>query len=294
MQPSKPITCAVFIAGLLAFIPGQAPAQDAPPPTDSTTTTQGIVRGQPFSAIRYVRKVKILPDGKQKFLRNDRYPAQMARDSEGRIRIESIQPQSECDRPEQLEPPPCPAWSVLLFDLTARRITSWLDGAIAAHGSVIFRLSDQQLEDAENATNILPVYAPVSNWDGATFTTKHLGDKVIEGIRATGIRITKEIPAGRLGNNEPIVTIREVWTSASMKLILQVIDGDPRGEETISGFEHVSLTPNPALFQSPDGYQIQQQWNTDQSWQRAAKYVDNCLENLAEWFPSQAATPPQQ
>jgi hypothetical protein len=33
-----------------------------------------------------------------------------------------------------------------------------------------------------------------------------------------------------------------------MKLVLQVIDGDPRGVETISGLEHLSQSPDPSMF----------------------------------------------
>jgi len=284
MQFSTQILCAALLSSLIAFIPRQASTQDSAPPT---TATVGIVRGQPFSATRYVRKVKILPDGEQQFLRNDRYPVQIARDSEGRIHVQSVDPKPDCDRPELLKPPACSISSVLIFDPAARTITHWPEGELAAHISVVLKLSDQQVQDAENSTTTLPDYNPISNWDGASFTTKVLGEKIIEGIRATGVRTTKEIPAGHLGNKQPILTIHEVWTSADMKLIVKVIDGDPSGEETISGLQHVSLSPDSDLFQSPEDYEIQ---HSD----RVGKFVDSDLLDLAEWFPSQAATPPQQ
>jgi hypothetical protein len=296
MQLPKPTISAVLIVALLAFIPRQAQAQDAPPTTNPATpdsANPGIVRGQPFSAIRYVRKVKTLPDGKQQFLRNHRYPVQLARDSEGRIHVQSVEPKPECDRPELLKPPVCSIWSVLIFDPAARKVTAWPEGEIAAHVSVVLRLSDQQVEDAENSTTTLPVYTPVSNWDGASFTTKDLGEKVIEGIRATGVRTTKEIPAGHFGNKDPIVTIHEVWTSPAMKLIVKIIDGDPRGEETISGLEHVSFAPDPALFQSPDGYEVQEHWNTDKTLKTVSKIVDDYIRDITAWFPSQTATEPE-
>jgi hypothetical protein len=36
-------------------------------------------------------------------------------------------------------------------------------------------------------------------------TTENLGDQIIEGIRATGTRITTTIPRGRMGNELPMV-----------------------------------------------------------------------------------------
>jgi hypothetical protein len=33
-----------------------------------------LVLGHPFAAIKYARRVRVLPDGKHKFIRNERYP----------------------------------------------------------------------------------------------------------------------------------------------------------------------------------------------------------------------------
>lgn len=70
--------------------------------------------------------------------------------------------------------------------------------------------------------------------------------------------------------------IHEVWTSAEMRLIIRVTDGDPNGEESVWGLEKISLAPDAKLFQPPDGYQRQhQRWDG---------YYANDFEDLKSWF----------
>jgi hypothetical protein len=52
-------------------------------------------------------------------------------------------------------------------------------------------------------------------------------------------------------NGKPKPTIHEVWTSAQMHLVLKVVDGDPHGDEVVSGLDHISLTPKSELFTPP-------------------------------------------
>jgi hypothetical protein len=52
-------------------------------------------------------------------------------------------------------------------------------------------------------------------------------------------------------DGRPGVKIHEVWTSAKMHLVLMTVDGDPAGEEKISGLRKISLTPDASLFRPP-------------------------------------------
>jgi hypothetical protein len=90
-------------------------------------------------------------------------------------------------------------------------------------------------------------------------TTENLGTTTIQGVEATGRRTTTTIPAGQVGNDQPIVITRETWMSRGLGfgLVLRSITDDPRSGVTTR--EMTNLTqgePDPALFQPPDGYEV--------------------------------------
>ena len=89
--------------------------------------------------------------------------------------------------------------------------------------------------------------------------SEDLGTTTIQGYEATGRRVTRTIPAGQVGNDQPILITDETWWSKGLGfgLVLRSVSDDPRfGTNTR---ELVSLTlgePDPALFQPPDGYDV--------------------------------------
>jgi hypothetical protein len=118
------------------------PAQDAPTVADSSETSPLIV-GHPFTAINYARRVKVLPDGKLQFIRNQRYPTRIARDADGRLMMQGIhsdQLQSECDRLDLPVPPVCPSWDVIVIDPVAHTVTHGLFPSTEGY----FRLADDR------------------------------------------------------------------------------------------------------------------------------------------------------
>lgn len=87
--------------------------------------------------------------------------------------------------------------------------------------------------------------------------SEKLGKSTIQGIEVLGARITQTIPAGKIGNDQPLVTTQETWEAPSFGLTLRSVQDDPRTGTTTR--ELVNLTqgePDPALFQPPDGYDI--------------------------------------
>ncbi len=84
-----------------------------------------------------------------------------------------------------------------------------------------------------------------------------LGTTTIQGVEARGTRTTTTIPAGEIGNDQPIVTTSEHWISRDFGLVVREITDDPRtGKRTR---ELVSLDrgePDIAAFQPPDGYDV--------------------------------------
>jgi len=88
-------------------------------------------------------------------------------------------------------------------------------------------------------------------------THEDLGTTTIQGLEATGKRLTIVIQAGRMGNDNPITITRETWRAPGFPFILREIANDPRtGKRTR---ETTSLTigePELALFQPPEGYEL--------------------------------------
>jgi hypothetical protein len=84
-----------------------------------------------------------------------------------------------------------------------------------------------------------------------------LGTQTIEGVLAEGMRWTTTFPEGSVGNDRPITTVSENWTSADLKILVLSKSSDPRtGEHTMRLTNIVIAEPDPALFQIPADYSI--------------------------------------
>ena len=88
-------------------------------------------------------------------------------------------------------------------------------------------------------------------------TTEELGPKTMEGIIANGVRTTRTIPAGQMGNDRPISIVTEVWTSPDLKTIVYSKRTDPRmGEQTFQLTNILRTEPDPSLFTIPPDFKI--------------------------------------
>jgi len=86
---------------------------------------------------------------------------------------------------------------------------------------------------------------------------EYLGIKTINGIRAGGNRITRVIPAGTEGNEQPVTVTSEQWISVDFGLEMMSMTDDPRtGKSTTELTELEWGEPDPALFQVPEGYTV--------------------------------------
>lgn len=90
-----------------------------------------------------------------------------------------------------------------------------------------------------------------------TSSSENLGTDTIEGLTATGHRTTMTWPAGSQGNDKPIVSTMESWTSQDLKIMLLSKNSDPRHGDSITRLINISRSePDPALFRVPPDYQI--------------------------------------
>ncbi|WP_431264353.1 hypothetical protein ACQ859_01760 [Roseateles chitinivorans] len=79
-----------------------------------------------------------------------------------------------------------------------------------------------------------------------------LPPKEIDGLKVTGGRTTRTIPAGKIGNEKPIVISREVWTSPDLKVTVSVQTKDPRSGEQNYQLRNIRRAePEAALMRVP-------------------------------------------
>jgi len=87
--------------------------------------------------------------------------------------------------------------------------------------------------------------------------TDRLGGKTIAGVYAEGVRTTITYPVGSIGNDKPVVNVREIWTAPDLKIVMLTTDDDPRnGLQSTEVTDLVRAEPDPALFLPPEGYTI--------------------------------------
>jgi hypothetical protein len=84
-----------------------------------------------------------------------------------------------------------------------------------------------------------------------------LGELVIEGVTASGARVSAVVPAGQIGNEKPLTFSSEAWYSPELSIIAMSKVSDP-----VTGDTNFQLTklrrgePNPDLFTVPAEYRI--------------------------------------
>ncbi|HZX28866.1 MAG TPA: hypothetical protein VFF16_17465 [Telluria sp.] len=88
-------------------------------------------------------------------------------------------------------------------------------------------------------------------------TTKDLGTKDISGVKATGKLRSYEIPAGEMGNKNPIVVADETWYSPDLQVTVYQKHSDPRSGERVYRLENLKRDePAAALFAVPSDYKV--------------------------------------
>jgi hypothetical protein len=94
---------------------------------------------------------------------------------------------------------------------------------------------------------------------GDNVKKEDLGEQTIEGVAATGSRMTFTIPAGQIGNEGPIAIVDERWFSKDLQTIVMTRHSDPRSGETVYRLTNINRAePDHSLFEVPGDYQIKE------------------------------------
>ncbi len=258
------LSCAIYVQWAV----GQTTSSNA----DTVTST--IVVGHPFSAVKYSRIVRVLPAGKTIVI-SEGHKLFLARDSSGLIFMATADRfGNACDLPSLGDLPLCDYWTAFLLNIKTRVIWHWSDGETADRTQlVLMDLRDDQIAEATERTSTSDEFLPGTE-QGPRVSAQDLGEKSFEGIKAKGVRT---VVAHEGVDGKPRMTIHEVWFSSDMRLVIRVVDGDPTGDERISGLDHISLAPEPSLFRPPEG-------RTLRHWKDNSEYADPDIDELSQWF----------
>lgn len=84
-----------------------------------------------------------------------------------------------------------------------------------------------------------------------------LGTQTVNGVNATGKTITHTIPAGQMGNEKPIVSTTETWTSPDLQVVISSKRTDPReGTSTYALTNIQRAEPSNISFAVPSDYTV--------------------------------------
>lgn len=104
------------------------------------------------------------------------------------------------------------------------------------------------------ATKLEAVRAPSKSDEPVV---ESLGTRQIEGVSAEGTRSTTSIPAGQVGNLNPIHLVTERWFSKELQMAVLITRRDPRSGDTVYRLTNiVRAEPPPDLFTVPSDYRV--------------------------------------
>jgi hypothetical protein len=95
--------------------------------------------------------------------------------------------------------------------------------------------------------------------DEASGTVKKetLATQTIAGVSSEGIRITRTIPVGQIGNDKPLAVVFERWYSPDLQIVVKSTRTDPRFGTTTYTVSNLQRTePAASLFTVPTDYAV--------------------------------------
>jgi len=207
-----------------------------------------VVKNAPYSADLTTESTQTLPDGNH--IRRT-ITTRAYRDSEGRTRREqSLRTlgglASNANLPQVVfidDPVAGVNYALNPDNHTASRSTWNRPSGRGEHGG--------------RASAEMPSRVPRSDAANANSKTESLGRQTMEGLAADGTRTTWTIPAGQIGNEQPIVVVTETWYSPDLKMPILSKRSDPRTGETTTRMSNITRAePAHSLFEVPADFKV--------------------------------------
>ncbi len=229
------------------------------------------VQGAPYSATITNENIQTLEDGTHI---TQSTTGNIARDSQGRTRQDASLPSignlSAADAPHLVfiqDPVAQTVYTLNLTDKTAQKMPS-LPQNFSTSGPMPPMGAESKfairVEGSVPPGGPPPLPAPgimlqrtFIAGDQGKVSTEDLGSQTMEGVQVTGVRTTRTIPVGEIGNDRPISVVTEVWTSPDLKTIVYSKRSDPRmGEQTFQLTNIVRSEPDASLFTVPPDFKL--------------------------------------
>ena len=125
------------------------------------------------------------------------------------------------------------------------------------HRDVQIRIA--QVASPALAARVAPMIAGAlgeHKW-AAKSTSKDLGTREFNGVKAIGSSRSYEIPAGEIGNRNAIVVSTETWVSPELQAVVYQKRSDPRAGDAVLRLESLKREePAAALFTVPSDYTV--------------------------------------
>ncbi len=233
--------------------------------TTAMAVPMGTVAGAPYSAETSTQRVQVLADGNRI---EQTTSGSVARDSQGRVRREEelaglAARNGDAPHIVMIDDPVAHVhWTLDAQTKTAIKLPipagkndrplGMMPPPLGAT-KAFFYISEAPNPGGKNQVVIKREGAPEDHDVSKT----DLGTQTIEGVAAQGTRITRTIPAGQIGNVQPIVITSESWYSPDLKVLVMSKSDDPRiGETTYKLINIQRSEPAVSLFQPPDDYTV--------------------------------------
>jgi TonB family protein len=161
-------------------------------------------------------------------------------------------------KPTEINGQPVKVQGTLTFNFTLqgdpanpspRKVASGVDTSSVVEKNLQTVIADGIQQDTKVIVRNLK-----TNWD---VKKESLGKQTIEGVVCDGERTVTTIPAGEVGNDNPIRITSETWIATDLKVTVLRKFNDPRFGEDISRLTNISLAePDKELFKVPADYKI--------------------------------------
>jgi hypothetical protein len=240
------------------------------PITTALAGPMANVTGAPYSAQSTTERVQVLADGNRIMQTTS---GSVARDSQGRVRREESLPglktgDGEAPQIVMIDDPVAQVhWTLHAQKKVAMKMSlpnlkfgpsgAAQESGLASTKNVFFGSRDVAVGNAAAFTGVVLKNGASPN--DVNVAKADLGTQTIEGVPANGTRITKTIPAGQIGNEQPIVITTETWYSPDLKVLVMSKSSDPRMGDTTYTLTNIQRSePAASLFQVPDDYTVKE------------------------------------
>ena len=208
------------------------------------------VTGAPYSAQEITEESQTLANGN---VIARKVQVNVYRDSSGRVRTERTVPAGH----------PGAGQTATAAQTATRTIVSIHDpvAGVSSELDATAKTAHQMTMPTRGGNGGFPGGRPGRGANGASsdpnVVTESLAMQTGNGVQATGTRTTRTIPAGQIGNAQPIQIVTETWQSPDLKVPVMVKRIDPRSGTTVTQLTNVTRSePDPSLFQIPSDYTV--------------------------------------